>query len=76
MDFLKWIFCRHPRMFFVRNVYGDEITVAGGRRSLWHCPDCKMYEYRRDLQREYTLEQLVQALEQLVQAPGNVMRKE
>lgn len=51
MKFLKWLFCKHPRMYWIRNVYGDEINQAGGCRSLWHCPDCQVYEYQPELGR-------------------------
>lgn len=49
MTFLQWLFCKHRNLAFVRNIYGDEINHCGGYRSLWHCPDCKMEEYRREL---------------------------
>jgi len=40
-DFFKRLFCRQQRVVsFVRNVYGDEINVLGGCRSLWRCKRC------------------------------------
>lgn len=26
---------------FVRNIYGDEINVYGGKRSIWKCNNCQ-----------------------------------
>lgn len=40
MGWIKKIFCRHTMVKFERNIYGDEINHAGGRRSLWRCERC------------------------------------
>lgn len=36
------MFCKHldKPLEFVRNITGDEINLAGGKRSVWRCPDC------------------------------------
>ena len=39
MNILRQIFCRHE-LEFVRNIYGDEINLVGGRRSWWRCKKC------------------------------------
>lgn len=39
MSILRQIFCRHE-LEFVRNIYGDEINLVGGRRSWWRCKKC------------------------------------
>lgn len=36
---LKRLFCDH-KYVWVRNIYGDEINAAGGRRSWWRCEKC------------------------------------
>ena len=33
-------FCLHPNLKFVRNIYGDEINVWSGNRSIWRCRRC------------------------------------
>lgn len=37
MNWLRRLFCAH-RYEWMRNIYGDEINLAGGRRS--RCLDC------------------------------------
>ena len=32
--------------FWRRNIYGDEINVAGGNRSVWRCARCGHYKLR------------------------------
>ena len=39
MSIIKRLLCRHE-WEFVRNIYGDEINLAGGRRSWWRCKRC------------------------------------
>jgi hypothetical protein len=39
MKWLKRLFCDH-NFRFVRNIYGDEIILAGYKRSWWHCVRC------------------------------------
>lgn len=38
--FLKRLFCKHYKVTFVRNIYGDEIISFGYKRSLWRCEKC------------------------------------
>ena len=42
MGLIKRLFCEHE-WEFDRNIYGDEINAAGGRRSWWRCPKCGAY---------------------------------
>ena len=49
---IKWVkrlFCEHEYEF-VRNIYGDEINVCEGYRSIWKCKKCGKIEYRKKLQ--------------------------
>lgn len=48
MGFLKRLACKHEWRF-VRNIYGDEINMAGGRRSWWRCPKCGACQCRDEL---------------------------
>ena len=43
------MFCKHldKPLEFVRNITGDEINLAGGKRSVWRCPDCGKLQVRR-----------------------------
>ena len=41
--------CEHEYEF-VRNIYGDEINLCGGYRSIWKCKKCGKIEYRKNLQ--------------------------
>ena len=38
--FIKRLFCKHYKVTFVRNIYGDEIISFGHKRSLWRCDKC------------------------------------
>ncbi len=38
--FIKRLFCKHYKVTFVRNIYGDEIIAFGWKRSLWKCVKC------------------------------------
>lgn len=46
---IKFIFqrlrCRHAELRFVRNLYGYEINLSGGKRSVWECRACEKYMY-------------------------------
>lgn len=43
--------CSHAAGFeFVRNIYGDEINMLGGKRSVWRCSKCGNVQYRDELQ--------------------------
>jgi len=39
MNWIKRVFCAH-RYEWMRNIYGDEINMSGGKRSLWRCAEC------------------------------------
>ena len=39
MWFLKRLFCTH-NFEFVRNLYGDQISEEGYKRSVWKCSKC------------------------------------
>lgn len=40
LAFFKRLFCKHYKVTFVRNIYGDEIIEWGWKRSLWKCEKC------------------------------------
>lgn len=39
LGMIKRLACKHE-WEFVRNIYGDEINLYGGRRSVWRCGRC------------------------------------
>ena len=41
LSLIRSLFCRHEHATFVRNIWGDEINFAGGKRSLWRCQKCQ-----------------------------------
>ena len=43
MNWLRRLFCAH-RYEWMRNIYGDEINLSGGKRSLWDCAGCNLLE--------------------------------
>ena len=45
----KVLFCQHHELTFLRNIYGDEINLVGGMRSVWWCPDCGESIYQEEL---------------------------
>ena len=49
--------CEHEYEF-VRNIYGDEINLCGGYRSIWKCKKCGKIEYRKNLQKFSILQRL------------------
>lgn len=51
MKFIKRLFCKHEYEF-VRNIYGDEINMVGGRRSWWRCKKCGKWTPFEHLQPE------------------------
>ena len=55
--FLKRRFCGwfrdHRSAVWVRNIYGDEINLCGGCRSLWQCTFCKAFIYERGFHQEH-----------------------
>jgi len=46
--FIKRLTCKHPYPVFIRNVYGDEINLLGGKRSIWRCDQCGEKRVLRD----------------------------
>ena len=48
MSWLKRFFCAH-HYEWMRNIYGDEINLSGGKRSLWGCTACGKVQARDDL---------------------------
>ncbi len=48
MNWLRRLFCAH-RYEWMRNIYGDEINLSGGKRSLWGCAECGKVQARDDL---------------------------
>lgn len=50
MNIIKRLFCTHEYEF-VRNIYGDEINWAGGKRSWWRCRKCGKLIARKELKR-------------------------
>lgn len=48
---IKRLLCKHE-FEFVRNIYGDEINAAGGRRSWWRCKKCGKMQLRSELHRD------------------------
>ena len=48
MSILRRLLCDHDWRW-ERNVYGDEINMAGGMRSIWHCPKCDGHQMRGEL---------------------------
>lgn len=51
IHWIKQLFCRHNYVF-LRNVYGDEINLLGGKRSIWICTKCSILTFRRQLVEE------------------------
>lgn len=51
LTWLRRLFCSHPRIDFVRNIYGDEIIELGYMRSQWKCAKCGATVYREELER-------------------------
>ena len=48
MNLIRRILCKHDYVF-VRNIYGDEINIAGGKRSWWRCRKCGKWKLRSQL---------------------------
>lgn len=40
INFFNRLFCKHRKVIFYRNIYGDEINEWCGNRSLWECAKC------------------------------------
>jgi hypothetical protein len=49
LEIINRIFCRHTKLLFVRNLYGDQINYSGGFRSTWECAECGKPFRRRAL---------------------------
>lgn len=45
---IKRLFCAHAYIPY-RNLYGDEICVFGGKRSIWECVKCGHEQFRDGL---------------------------
>ena len=45
---IKSLFCSHD-LVFIRNIYGDEINMRDGARSVWQCKKCNTYKYGKYL---------------------------
>lgn len=45
---LRQLLCRHDYQF-ERNIYGDEINAASGKRSWWRCSKCGKHQLRPHL---------------------------
>ena len=48
LNHFKRLFCHH-KYKFIRNIYGDEININNGKRSLWECTKCQKYKTREKL---------------------------
>ena len=48
MNLIRRILCKHEYAF-IRNIYGDEINMAGGKRSWWRCRKCGKWKLRSQL---------------------------
>lgn len=51
IGFIKRLICKHEWKF-CRNIYGDEINAAGGKRSLWRCAKCGKFKLMEALYRD------------------------
>ena len=49
LTLIRSLFCRHREVRFWANLYGDEINLSGGKRSLWGCAECGKVQARDDL---------------------------
>ena len=47
--FFKRLFCKHQDQTFIRNIYGDEINLTNGKRSVWRCKKCEAVVWRDSL---------------------------
>ena len=43
---IKQFFCKHNKAYIEELYYGDVITLYGGKRQRWYCPDCKEIWYK------------------------------
>lgn len=46
---IKQLFCRHRRVYFYRNIYGDEINEESGFRSWHRCINCGKLIKKKEL---------------------------
>lgn len=51
IDYIKFLFCKHSKDKFIRNIYGDEIIFGTPNfsRSIWKCNKCNSAFYDSDL---------------------------
>lgn len=47
---IKRMLCKHKNLKFIRNIYGDEINLTGGR-SWWVCTSCDRCKVKDSLYR-------------------------
>lgn len=43
------LFCLHEKLEFVANIYGDQINIHHGKRSVWKCKSCGKLIYKDKL---------------------------
>lgn len=51
LAYIKFLFCKHSKDKFVRNIYGDEIIFGTPNfsRSLWECHKCNSVIFHQEL---------------------------
>jgi len=56
LEYIKFLFCKHSKDVFVRNIYGDEIIFGTPRfsRSQWGCNKCKSLFFDKELHNPLT----------------------
>lgn len=48
INFIKSLFCKH-NFIHIRNIYGDQIHVYDGKRSIFKCKKCGKYQAMDEL---------------------------
>lgn len=73
---LRRLFCSHTSQSHRRNIYGDEINLLGGKRSIWKCDACGALKLRDEPMVEPCIveapESAVTAAEKLAKAEARV----
>lgn len=46
LKLIKRLLCKHERLAFVRNLYGDQIIMVGYKRSEWKCQNCGAWVWK------------------------------
>jgi hypothetical protein len=49
INFIKRMLCKHEDLAFSYNLYGDEINIHHGKRSLWGCRKCGKSIYKDEI---------------------------